>query len=59
MPPGGTYAAGTAVALTAVPAPGYSFDRWSGDASGTDNPTTITIDSNKSVVAHFKKLFGY
>ena len=47
------------MALTAVPAPGYSFDRWSGDASGTDNPTTITIDSNKSVVAHFKKLFGY
>lgn len=59
LPPGGTYAAGTAVALTAVPARGYSFEHWSGDASGTDNVATVTIDSNKGVVAHFKTLLGY
>jgi len=59
LPPGGTYTAGTAVALTAVPALGYSFDHWSGDASGTDNMATVTINSNKSIVAHFKTLLGY
>ena len=59
LPPGGTYTAGTVVALTAVPAPGYAFDHWSGDASGTDNVATVTINSNESVVAHFKTLLGY
>ena len=37
-PPGGSYAAGTTVILTAVPAPGYRFDGWDGDASGV-SPT--------------------
>jgi uncharacterized repeat protein (TIGR02543 family) len=53
IPPGGNFASGTDVVLTAVPAPNYTFDHWSGDASGTTNPTTITMDSDKSVTAHF------
>lgn len=32
---------------------GFVFDHWSGDASGTDNPVSILVDDNKSLVAHF------
>jgi len=45
---------GEVVNLTAVAsAPNWTFDHWSGDISGSDNPTNITMDSGKSVVAHF------
>jgi len=47
------YLAGTAVTLTAAANGGYTFDHWSGDASGSGNPTTITMNANKSVTAHF------
>lgn len=47
------YSDGSQVTISAIPASGWVFDYWSGDASGTDNPITITMDSNKSVAAHF------
>jgi uncharacterized repeat protein (TIGR02543 family) len=49
-----TYDEGTDVPITAVPNSGYEFDGWSGDASGTDNPITITMDSDKSITANFR-----
>ncbi len=52
-PAGGVYTAGTQVTLTAVANSGYIFDRWSGDITGTTNPATIVMDSNKSVTASF------
>jgi len=52
-PDGGTYEAGTVVTLTANPDTNYTFTSWSGDLSGSTNPTTITIDSNKAVTATF------
>jgi len=52
-PPQGPYASGTEVALTAVPAAGYVFDHWSGNASGSDPEVTITMDSHKNVTARF------
>jgi len=55
-PPGGTYCEGTEVTLTAVPDAGWQFDGWSGDLSGTANPTTITMGSNKNVTATFSQL---
>ncbi|MFQ6116414.1 MAG: hypothetical protein ACE5NG_20335, partial [bacterium] len=55
-PPGGDFISGTDVILTAIPAPGYAFDRWNGDASGTDNPTTIIMDSDKNITAHFESI---
>jgi hypothetical protein len=41
------------VTVTAVPNATYAFSGWSGDASGTTNPITITLDSSKSVIANF------
>jgi len=53
-PSGGEYEEGTQVTLTAVPASGYTFDYWGGNASGSSTTITITMDSDKSVIAHFK-----
>lgn len=52
------YEYGTELELTAVPATDWSFVRWQGDASGTGNPTVITIDANKSVTAEFRFFDG-
>ena len=49
-----TYAAGTVVALTATPAAGYLFTGWSGSASGTTNPLSVTMDGKKTVTANFQ-----
>jgi hypothetical protein len=52
-PSGGTYTSGTSVTLTATPATNYKFDHWGGSITGTSNPTTITMSSNKTVSAYF------
>jgi len=44
---------GSTVLITATPSPGYTFTGWSGDLSGTTNPTTILMNSDKSVTAIF------
>ena len=54
-PGGGTYPAGSQVTLTAMPASGYSFNNWGGDASGSQNPVTIIMNSNKSITAYFQE----
>ena len=46
---GGAYKLGSEVILTAVPSNGTDFAGWSGDASGTDEETSITIDGHKKV----------
>jgi uncharacterized repeat protein (TIGR02543 family) len=43
----------TEVELTAESAPGWYFTGWSGDASGSVNPTPITMNSDRSVTAQF------
>ncbi|CAL2076882.1 conserved protein of unknown function precursor containing a type A C-terminal secretion signal [Tenacibaculum sp. 190524A02b] len=53
---GGTYADGTSVTLTATPDVGYQFDGWSGDVTGSTNPLTITMDTDKTVTAMFSKI---
>jgi uncharacterized repeat protein (TIGR02543 family) len=53
-PSGGEYESGAQVTLTASPAIGYTFEHWSGDASGTISTITITMDSDKSLTAHFE-----
>ena len=48
-----SYLSGTVVGLEAFLDSGWEFTAWSGDISTTDNPTTITMDSNKAVTATF------
>jgi uncharacterized repeat protein (TIGR02543 family) len=52
-PPGSTQPAGTSIQLTAVPGPGAHFVNWQGDLSGSANPATVLLDSNKSITAVF------
>ena len=48
-----TYATGTTVTLTAVPDTGNQFAGWSGDASGTTNPLTLSMTANRNIIATF------
>jgi len=48
-----TYASGTAVQVTATPTGGATFAGWSGAATGTANPVTVTMDGNKTLTATF------
>ncbi len=52
-PNAASYASGTVVTLTATPAAGFHFTGWSGDLTGTANPSTVVMDRNKVVVANF------
>jgi hypothetical protein len=47
------YNIGSTVQLTASADPGYSFGSWSGDATGTANPLTVTMDAAKNITANF------
>jgi hypothetical protein len=49
----GTCDAGESVTLTATPSSGYRFDHWGGSVSGSVNPVTVTMDSDKSIIAYF------
>jgi uncharacterized repeat protein (TIGR02543 family) len=51
-----SYASGASVSLTATAASGYQFSGWSGDASGTSNPLTVTMNSNKAITANFTQV---
>ena len=53
LPAQASYAAGAAVQLTALPAPGFQFAGWSGDTTATPNPLTLTMRRNRSLVASF------
>ena len=54
-PVGPNYSQNTIVTLTAKPEIGYKFIGWSGDFSGTDIISSITMNANKSVTANFVK----
>ena len=49
------YNSGTIVELTAVPSGEWQFMEWTGDLTGSENPTQITIDKAKAVTAVFVK----
>lgn len=48
---GGVYEEGSSVTITAYPADGYHFDHWS--TGSTDNPYTLTVTSDTTVIAYF------
>jgi uncharacterized repeat protein (TIGR02543 family) len=49
------YYNGTMVTLTAYENPGYTFNNWTGDLSGSANPKTLVMDDDKNVTATFSK----
>jgi carboxypeptidase D len=49
----GRYAEGAVVTLTPVPAQGYAFTGWSGDAGGTEWPVEVAMTTDRTVGAHF------
>ena len=51
-----TYTTGSVVTVTATPDLGHAFIRWSGDATGSENPLTVSMDSSKSITAIFASL---
>lgn len=55
-PPNGTYDEGKAVTLIATPSKDYTFNGWGGDSSGSSDRITVTMNSNKTIVASFAKI---
>lgn len=53
-PSGGTYAAGEEVQLIAAPRTGFRFVEWSGDISGTEDSTVVSVDSDVFIQALFE-----
>ncbi|HWQ22255.1 MAG TPA: stalk domain-containing protein [Clostridia bacterium] len=49
-----SYALGTAVQLTADPAPGWEFAGWTGDVTTVMNPVSIVIGGAHALVAQFE-----
>jgi hypothetical protein len=47
------YPLGSSVTVTATATTGYGFIRWTGDASGSANPLTVVMDTNKNITAIF------
>lgn len=45
--------AGDTVQVNAQPAPGYNFDRWSGDVVSLANPINLVMTANRSIAAQF------
>ncbi len=52
-PSAGPYAQGSQVSFTATPAPGWTFQGWSGSVSGSANPLLISLTGDTSIVATF------
>ena len=53
LPWSGIYDYGTTVTLAAVSDAGRTFVSWSGDLSGTTNPTDVTMDRDLNIAAAF------
>jgi len=52
-PTGGVFSANTEVTLTATSSNFYTFSQWTGDLNDTNNPSSILLDSSKTVTAVF------
>ncbi len=50
---GGTYDENTTVSITATPIEGYFFTGWTGNATGNENPLSVTITGNLDITANF------
>jgi uncharacterized repeat protein (TIGR02543 family) len=48
---------GMVVAVTATQKPGYRFDRWSGADTSIIPTVTVSMNSNKTLTAHYVRMF--
>jgi len=55
IPDQSSYPSGTAVSLIAESAEGWVFSEWRGAVTGSNNPSSLIIDSNKIVNAYFEE----
>jgi len=51
----GTYPNGTTISLLGTPSPEYIFKEWTGGITGTTNPISVTMSSNKNITGVFEK----
>ena len=49
----GSYNTNALAVLTATPSSGYIFSHWTGDAVGSANPLSLSMDCSKNVTANF------
>jgi len=54
-PDEGTYPDGTKISLLGTPSPEYIFKEWNGGVTGTTNPISVTMSSNKNITGVFEK----
>jgi len=54
VPASYTYSPGAQVPITAIPQTYSIFMNWSGSATGSDNPLTVLMNSDKTVKANFR-----
>lgn len=54
--PGDGYASDIEVTVEATASKGHRFSHWSGAVSGSENPTTIVMDSEKQINANFTEI---
>lgn len=52
-PSAGAFQEGATVSILATPAEGSEFMGWSGDATGSANPLSVVMNSNKTITAVF------
>ena len=52
----GNYDAGDTASVSAVPASGWEFSGWSGAISGSTNPVSVVMNTNKTITANFTQI---
>ncbi len=55
-PSSGEFDEGEEINLTATPAEGYDFIKWTGAISSTENPIGLVVTSDKTIIAVFEKI---
>jgi uncharacterized protein (TIGR02145 family) len=55
-PSSGSYELGSTVKITGNPSVGYQFNAWVGDILEPSNPTTVLMDSDKTVTIVFEEI---
>jgi uncharacterized repeat protein (TIGR02543 family) len=54
----GYFEEGVVANISATASTGYIFSNWSGDATGSSNPLSISMDADKSITANFSQDLG-